>query len=66
MSSSSCSPPRPALMMTGPPSLPSRASFPNVLRLRMPRVCGVSGSRQTSTSVRARKSSELRLARDST
>ena len=62
MSSSTCSPPRPALMTTGPPSLPSRASCANVLRLRMPRVAGVSGNRHTSISVRARKSGELALA----
>ncbi len=57
MSASTCEPPRPALMRTGPPSGPSRRSFGKSCRSMRCRVSGVSGSSETRMSVPARNAS---------
>ena len=62
MSASFCRPPRPALISTGAPSGLLRLSFSNSARLRMCRVSGVSGSRQTRMSVCRRNASSCCFA----
>ena len=57
MSASTCWRPRAALMIKAPPAAPSRLSLRKSGKLRMPRVSGVSGSRLTRISVRARNAS---------
>ena len=62
MSASFCKPPRPALISTGAPIGLLRLSFANRPRLRMCRVSGVSGSRQTRISVCRRNASSCAFA----